>query len=138
MSILKVFSYLEGDDLEEFTQYMDSEYEDMLVAGSRTSNRLARYLPKSEMDVIRLIFTAAVRDFKLPSVRYSFLVAVMFYSLALEQRNVSERVKNIVDLELGLAVTHLMDDEKVEFEKALELIGMRWNEYVANPNEFVL
>lgn len=138
MSSRRMFAYLEDDDILEFDEYFGTEFEDMLVAGSRTINRLKRYLPKSDNDIIRIVFTAAVRDFKLPSGRYSYLVAVFFYSLALKQRNVPVAVKNIVDAELWLAVKHLMADEKNELEKAMELMGSRWNEYVANPSGFVL
>lgn len=138
MEKLVAFSYLEDDDRTEFEKYMGTENEDILVAGSRTANRLERYLPSSEMEAIRVFFTAVVRDFQLPGVRFSLLIAVSFYEAAMERRNVTAEVKEIVNSELGFALKHLMTDEKVEFDGALDLIAKHWDEYVSNPNGFVL
>ena len=138
MATQAIFAYLEEDDANDFREYLGTENEELLVAGSRTPNRLERYLPKSEMDAIRVFFTAIVRDFKLPSVRFTFLVAVAFYKQAMERRNVTNETESIVNAEFGLAMKHLMDSEKSKFANALDLIVCRWDEYVANPSTFVL
>jgi hypothetical protein len=137
-SEVAILAYLDADDLGEFNEYFGTEYEHILVAGSRTNNRLARYLPESENHAIKVIFTAVVRDFGLPSIRYSYVIAVSVYAMLMDGRNVTAEVKNIVTTELALVAKHLMDDEKCQYDRGLELVTQRWNEYISNPDGFVL
>jgi len=138
MTIENFISYLNEQDLSEFGQYFGTEDEEFLVVGSSTRNRLERYLPESENFTLRVIFTAVVRDFKLPSVRYSFVVAITLFVLFMDDRNVTDKVKDIVTTELALVKKHLMDDERVKYQRDLELVTHRWNEYLSDPSNFVL
>lgn len=139
MSIEDGFYYLNKEDLSEFTEYWGTDLEDMLVAGSRTRNRLERYIPESENFAIRFLFTALVNDFKLPCVRYTLAIAITMYAMQLEQgRVVSGDVKDIVNLELAILIKHLQDEEKEEYDRDLTIAVSRWNEYHSDPDGFAL
>ena len=139
MNIKDGFHYLNKEDLSEFSEYWDTDLEDMLVAGSRTRNRLERYIPESENFAIRFLFTALVNDFKLPCVRYTLAIAISMYAMQVEQgRAVLAGVKEIVELELAILVKHLQYEEKNEYKRDLTMAVNRWNEYQSDPDEFVL
>ena len=139
MSIKDGFYYLNKEDLSEFTEYWGTDFEDMLVAGSRTRNRLERYIPESENVAIRFLLTALVNDFKLPCVRYTLAIAISLYTMQLEQgRAVLTDVKEIVELELAILIKHLQYEEKNEYQRDLTMAVNRWSEYQSDPDGFVL
>ncbi len=86
-----------------------------------------------------------VRDFNLPAVRYTSAIALSLYAMSIQDEiNKSEEIRNIVNIELALLLEHLMSDnddegnsEKELFDRDLEKVSRRWNEYLKNPSEFV-
>ena len=139
MGIKDGFYYLNEEDLSEFTEYWGTDLEDMLVAGSRTRNRLERYIPESENFAIRFLLTALVNDFKLPCVRCTLAIAISLYVMQVEQgRAVSADVKEIVELELAILIKHLQYEEKNDYNRDLKMAVGRWNEYHSDPDGFVL
>ncbi|PCI58869.1 MAG: hypothetical protein COB35_12690 [Gammaproteobacteria bacterium] len=133
------FSYLNDDDLSEFTEYFGTDLESMLVAGSCTRNRLERYIPESEYFTLRVVLTALVRDFEIPCIRQTLAIALTIYAMQIEQgRPVSADVKEIVNLELALLIKHLQDEEKITYNRDLAMVINRWNEYMTDPHEFTL
>jgi len=59
--------------------------------------------------------------------------------------NVLEADRNITNMELALLLEHLMTDnddeentERALFDRDLEMVNKRWNEYLSAPTEFVL
>lgn len=135
---IKMFWYLEEEDLDDFKQNFGTDFEDILVAGSRTFNRLQRYLPANEFQRIRVIFSAIVYDFKLSPVRYSNVIAMTLYATQAKQISSNSQPLAIVLAELALASKHLSDDERVRYESGLKLVAERWNEYLSSPSNFVL
>lgn len=142
-----IYKYLDDDDRNDFESFWGTEHQSLLVAGSKTSNRLKKYLPEKEYYRIRVILTALVRDFKLPSARYTYAIAVMMYAITLkEDVKVSDDIKDIVDAELALLIEHLSTDddeedgdtEKSLFDQGIEMVLSRWNEYLSAPSAFVL
>jgi len=87
-----------------------------------------------------------VRDFKLPSVRYTYAIALTMYAMSVQNdNNVLEADRNITNMELALLLEHLMTDnddeentERALFDRDLEMVNKRWNEYLSAPTEFVL
>jgi len=139
MGIKDGFYYLNEEDLSEFTEYWGTDLEDMLVAGSRTRNRLERYIPESENFAIRFLLTALVNDFKLPCVRCTLAIAISLYVMQVEQgRAVLADVKEIVELELAILIKHLQYEEKNDYNRDLKMAVGRWNEYHSDPDGFVL
>ncbi|WP_218309745.1 hypothetical protein [Alteromonas antoniana] len=131
--------YLDNEDRAEFSEYWGTENQDLLTAGSRTMNRLERYLPNDDFQVLRVIFTALHRDFQLPNVRYTVYVAMAVFFAQIEQgKKVSSDSKDILETELAIGVQHLMQDENEKYERDLELVITRWNDYISNPSAFVL
>lgn len=141
-----IFNYLDADDSGEFEEYWGTEFQDMLVSGSRTSYRLEKYLACDEYYRIRVILTALVRDFNLPSVRFTYAIALTIYAMTNQNDGqTSEVTKNIADAELALLLQHLLTDneedgetEKDLFDKNVEMVASRWNEYLRAPKKFVL
>ncbi len=132
------FSYLDDEDKEKFQQYLGTDLEDLLVSGSRTSNRLKRYIEEAEFRKIRIILTALVRDFELPSVRWTFVLTLMLYAVSIEDNDASDGLNEIVKQELGLVSKHLMEEERSHYQNGLELVVNRWGEYLSDPNGFEL
>lgn len=142
---LVTFDYLDDEDRAEFARYLGTDLEDMLVAGSRTPNRLQKYLPEQQYFRIRVILTSLVRDFNLPAVRYTYAIAAFLYSSGVAGSDLSPKLIEIVDSELVLLMKHLhtTDDEdemseKDRFERDLKTVGSRWEEYLRDRSSFVL
>ena len=141
-----MFHYLDESDTKKFKEYWGTDLESMLVAGSKTSRRLQKYLPEKEYYKIRIILTALVRDFELPAVRYTSAIALTIYVISIEKdSNISEATKNIAMAEQALLVVHLMEDnddngnaERDLFDRNIKSITLRWNEFLTAPSEFVL
>jgi len=141
-----MFHYLDESDTKKFREFWGTDFESMLVAGSKTSNRLKKYLSEKEYYKIRIILTALVRDFELPAVRYTSAIALTIYVISIEKdSNISEATKNIAMAEQALLVVHLMEDnddngnaERDLFDRNIKSITLRWNEFLTAPSEFVL
>ena len=141
-----MFHYLDESDTKKFREFWGTDFESMLVAGSKTSNRLKKYLSEKEYYKIRIILTALVRDFELPAVRYTSAIALTIYLISIEKDSkISEATKNIAMAEQALLLEHLMtdndDDDNTErdlFDINIESVTQRWNEFLTAPSEFVL
>jgi hypothetical protein len=142
-----MFHYLDERDERDFKEFWGTEHQSILVAGSKTSYRLQKYLPENEYYRIRVILTALVRDFELPAVRYTYAIALTIYTISLQEgTTVSEEIKNIADAELALLIEHLLTDEDDDeddternlYDRNIEMVLRRWNEYLSAPSEFVL
>lgn len=134
-----IFSYLEDNDAIEFHSYFGTEHEGMLVAGRKTMNRLERYIPTDEFSKYRIILTALVRDFRLPAIRYTSAIALGLYVASVEESDaVPQAVKDIASTEFVLLQKHFSEEETLSYERDSDLAYSRWNEYLKNPNGFVL
>jgi hypothetical protein len=140
-----VFYYLDASDLREFEENSRPEARGLIVADGKTIHRVEKYIPEYEFLRIRFILTALVKDFGLPSIRYTEAVALTMYSMVIEgDADGSVEAKHIVNTELSLLVQHLVDDDNQDeenerelYETTLELVAKRWREYVSSPSEFV-
>ena len=140
-----IFSYLDQEDTRDFIEFWE-DYQSILVAGSKTSYRLKKYLTEKEYLPIKVILTALVRDFNLPAVRYTYAIALMIHAMRFKDSdNATDNTKGIIEAELGLLLRHLQTDdddegstEKERFDRDLELVSRRWNEYLSAPSDFVL
>lgn len=141
------FHYLVNEDRENFIEKFRTEDEYLLVNARATMNRLERHLSDNELYRIRFLMTALVRDFKLPPVRYTTAIAlVLYHYIGLNNPDIPELDKHIVDAELGLLIKHLQvgdgfDDYETEqdrFDRDSVMVLEKWDEYIQNPSEFSL
>lgn len=139
------FDYLDERDANEFEELLETEYQDILVAGRKTLYRLEKYIPEKEFHRIRVVLTALVRDFNLPAVRYTSAIALTMYAMSIrDEIDMSKGIKNIVDIELALLLGNLRsdndeedDNERELFDLGLSKVSGRWNEYLRDPDKFV-
>ncbi len=139
------FYYLDKRDSLDFQEHFGTEFQDILVSGRKTIYRLEKYISEKEFYRIKVILTALVRDFNLPPVRYTSAIALTLYAMTLQtDNNVSEEIKDILNIELALLLQHLMLDdyegnsERELFDRDFAMVSERWNEYLSKPSEFVL
>jgi hypothetical protein len=62
----------------------------------------------------------------------------VFFAQIEQGKKVSSDSKDILETELAIGVQHLMQDENEKYERDLELVITRWNDYISNPSAFVL
>ncbi len=140
-----MFHYLNERDERDFKEFWGTSDQSILVAGRKTSRRLEKYLPEKEYNRIRVILAVLVRDFELPAIRYTYAIALMIYAMSLQEANESKEIKNIANAELAFLLEHLQTDndadgdtERALFDRNVEMVTKRWNEYLSAPSEFVL
>ena len=140
-----MYKGMDARDHSEFKEYLGTEDEELLVCGGRTMARLEKYLPPSEFLTIRVILTALIRDFCLPSRRSTTAVALAVYVMSRPDAHDNMPGYPAV-LEAGLLDRHLDDDdqddgglsERERFNADLALVMERWSEYIADPDHFRL
>lgn len=136
---------LDALDRSEFKEYLGTEDEELLVCGGKTMARLEKYLPANEFLTIRVILTALIRDFRLPSRRSTTAVALALYVMSRPDANDNMPGYPAV-LEAGLLDRHLDDDnqddgglsERDRFNADLAVVMERWSEFIADPDSFRL